>query len=148
VINITSCIKKYTIGLTFLSIISDGQQLKLKQSKNCNYFELKQVCVVSTINIFFVVWDNRVGQEIFLKLHSNGYLKKMPVEQVYCQPCKRFLSDRFVEGTCPACNYEDARGDQCDKCGRLTNSVELKNPRCKVCTSTDVTTQSSDQVLN
>lgn len=49
-----------------------------------------------------------------------------------------FLADRFVEGTCPNadCKYEDARGDQCDKCGRLINAVELVNPRCQVCKST------------
>lgn len=40
----------------------------------------------------------------------------------YC----RFLADRFVEGSCPLCSYEDARGDQCDKCGKLINAIELK----------------------
>ncbi|OXA51922.1 Methionine--tRNA ligase, cytoplasmic [Folsomia candida] len=91
--------------------------------------------------------QTEVGQEIFLKLWNNGFLKEMVVQQLFCNPCKRFLSDRFVEGTCPACAYEDARGDQCDKCGRLTNSIELKNPRCKVCGSKDVTTKNSDQVF-
>ena len=40
--------------------------------------------------------------------------------------CCRFLADRFVEGTCPLCSYDDARGDQCDKCGKLINAIELK----------------------
>ena len=48
----------------------------------------------------------------------------------------RFLADRFVEGTCPLCMYEDARGDQCDKCGKLINAIELINPTCKLCKST------------
>jgi len=69
------------------------------------------------------------------------------VLQLFCEPCKRFLSDRFVEGICPSCAYEDARGDQCDQCGRLMNSTELKNPRCKVCGSHDVITKNSDQVI-
>lgn len=43
-----------------------------------------------------------------------------------CEKCARFLADRFVEGTCPFCNYEEARGDQCDKCGKLINATELK----------------------
>ncbi|GIY42148.1 methionine--tRNA ligase, cytoplasmic, partial [Caerostris extrusa] len=47
-----------------------------------------------------------------------------------------FLADRFVEGTCPLCLYEDARGDQCDKCGKLINAAELKNPQCKLCRAT------------
>ena len=39
---------------------------------------------------------------------------------------RRFLADRFVEGTCPLCSYDDARGDQCDKCGKLINAIDLK----------------------
>lgn len=45
------------------------------------------------------------------------------------------MADRFVEGTCPhpECGYEDARGDQCDDCGKLINAIELIRPRCKIC---------------
>ena len=50
--------------------------------------------------------------------------------------CGRFLADRFVEGTCPLCGYEDARGDQCDSCGKLINAVELIKPTCKLCKAT------------
>ncbi|UYV67368.1 MARS [Cordylochernes scorpioides] len=57
------------------------------------------------------------------------------VEQLYCGSCERFLADRFVFGICPHCQYDDARGDQCDKCGKLINAPELKEPRCKVCDS-------------
>ena len=54
--------------------------------------------------------------------------------QLYCDTCKRFLADRLVEGTCPTpgCDYDSARGDQCEKCGKLLNPTELKDPRCKV----------------
>jgi methionyl-tRNA synthetase len=54
--------------------------------------------------------------------------------QLYCDTCKRFLADRLVEGTCPneGCDYKSARGDQCEKCSRLLNPTELKDPRCKV----------------
>ena len=48
------------------------------------------------------------------------------VEQLRCESCQRFLADRFVEGICPHCTYPEARGDQCDKCGRLINAVELR----------------------
>ena len=52
-------------------------------------------------------------------------------KQLYDPIADMFLADRFVEGTCPlsGCNFEDARGDQCDKCGKLINAVELINPR-------------------
>lgn len=54
--------------------------------------------------------------------------------QLYCDNCQRFLADRLVEGTCPTpdCNYDSAQGDQCEKCGKLLNTIELKDPRCKV----------------
>ena len=52
---------------------------------------------------------------------------------MYCNKCERFLADRFVEGKCPHCQYDDARGDQCDKCGKLINAVDLKDPHCKLC---------------
>ncbi|KAL0696860.1 hypothetical protein Bca4012_016782 [Brassica carinata] len=54
--------------------------------------------------------------------------------QLYCDTCKKFLADRLVEGSCPfkECNYDSARGDQCEKCGKLLNPTELKDPRCKV----------------
>lgn len=60
----------------------------------------------------------------------------------------RYLADRFVEGTCPKCGYEDARGDQCDLCGQLINAVELIKPRCKVCGNTPVVRQSQQLFLD
>lgn len=53
------------------------------------------------------------------------------MEQVFCLQCSKFLADRFIEGNCPHCQYDDARGDQCDKCGKVLNATELLNPRCK-----------------
>lgn len=74
-----------------------------------------------------------LAQDIFTKLERNNYLFQETVAQLHCSNCDRFLADRFVEGTCPSCHYEDARGDQCDKCGKLINAIELKNPSCKLC---------------
>lgn len=68
----------------------------------------------------------RIAQDIFHRLLERGFLLKDTVEQLRCETCQKFLADRFVEGTCPFCNYEEARGDQCDKCGKLINAVELK----------------------
>ncbi|XP_061335974.1 methionine--tRNA ligase, cytoplasmic isoform X2 [Pezoporus flaviventris] len=74
-----------------------------------------------------------IAQDIFQRLLERGFLLQDTVEQLRCEGCQRFLADRFVEGTCPFCNYEEARGDQCDKCGKLINAVELKSPQCKLC---------------
>uniref|UniRef100_A0A3B3YD26 Methionine--tRNA ligase, cytoplasmic n=1 Tax=Poecilia mexicana TaxID=48701 RepID=A0A3B3YD26_9TELE len=80
--------------------------------------------------------QTEIAQDIFWRLHKNGFLVEDTVEQLRCENCQRFLADRFVEGTCPHCSYPEARGDQCDKCGRLINAVELREPQCKVCRQT------------
>ncbi len=77
-----------------------------------------------------------VTQEVFLRHLERGYLYKDTMEAFYCPHCKRWLPDRYVEGTCPYCGYENARGDQCDNCGRLLNAAELINPRCRFCGNT------------
>ncbi|CAH8549933.1 unnamed protein product [Schistosoma bovis] len=74
-----------------------------------------------------------IVQELFKRLWDKGFITEDSVEQLYCEKCPKFLADRFVEGVCPLCKYDDARGDQCDKCGRLMNAVELIEPRCKIC---------------
>ena len=80
----------------------------------------------------------RIAQDIFWSLERGGFIARDSVDQLLCERCKRFLADRFVEGTCPLCGYEDARGDQCDRCGKLINAVELIKPRCKICSSAPV----------
>ncbi|CAN6458665.1 unnamed protein product [Victoria cruziana] len=76
-----------------------------------------------------------VCQSIFNELLQNNWLTENTMQQLYCNTCNRFLADRLVEGTCPTagCEYGDARGDQCEKCGKLLNPTELIDPRCKVC---------------
>lgn len=76
--------------------------------------------------------QTEIAQHIFTKLYDNKYLDERTTEQLYCEVHHLFLADRFVEGTCPKCGYDDARGDQCDKCGNLLNPLELINPRCKL----------------
>lgn len=56
--------------------------------------------------------------------------------QCFCENCDLFLADRFVGGTCPHCQFPDARGDQCDKCQKLFNSpIEMNNPFCTICSN-------------
>src|SRR5512143_536770 len=76
-----------------------------------------------------------VTQDIFLTLHNKGFIYKDTVLQAWCPKCLRFLTDRYIEGTCPLCNSPGARGDQCDSCGKPMNPVELKSARCKLCGS-------------
>ncbi|XP_042305178.1 methionine--tRNA ligase, cytoplasmic isoform X2 [Sceloporus undulatus] len=89
-----------------------------------------------------------IAQDIFQRLLENNFLLTETVDQLKCEKCERFLADRFVEGTCPFCNYEEARGDQCDKCGKLINATELKKPVCKVCQGTPVVRSSQHLFLD
>jgi len=81
---------------------------------------------------------HRVSQDLFLALLEKGYLYKQVQEQMYSEAQKRFLPDRYVEGTCPVCGYESARGDQCDNCNTLLDPKDLINPRSKIDGSTPV----------
>jgi methionyl-tRNA synthetase len=75
----------------------------------------------------------RVSQDIFLTLLKKGYIYKETVSQPYCPKCQRFLPDRYVEGTCPHCQYPGARGDQCEACGKPLNPQDLIGFRCRIC---------------
>jgi len=74
--------------------------------------------------------------DIFLKLLDEGYIYKDAMPQAYCPQCQRFLPDRYVEGTCPYCHFPQARGDQCDECGRTMNPSDLLDLRCRLCSAT------------
>ncbi len=71
-------------------------------------------------------------------LEKNGLIEERVSQQVYSVDDKRFLPDRYVEGTCPKCSFERARGDQCDSCGTLLDPVQLIKPRSKVSGSTNI----------
>ena len=73
-----------------------------------------------------------VTQDVFLRLHDNGYIDKRSSNQFYDPQAERFLPDRYVEGTCPHCGYGSARGDQCENCGRTLDPIDLINPRSKL----------------
>lgn len=76
-------------------------------------------------------------EEFHRRLYESPYVYEKEVNQVYCEKCGCFLTDRYVEGICPVCGKE-ARGDQCDACGTVLDPENLVNPRCAVCGSTPV----------
>ena len=77
-----------------------------------------------------------VTQDIFLRLLEHEELYEAEQTLLYDPKVERFLPDRYVEGTCPHCGYESARGDQCDNCGRTMDALELVNPRSKLSDAT------------
>ncbi len=75
---------------------------------------------------------HQTAQEFFLALHEGGYLADKEVQQFFDPQVEMFLPDRYVEGVCPVCGYEGARGDQCDNCSSTYDQTELKNPISKL----------------
>jgi methionyl-tRNA synthetase len=74
----------------------------------------------------------RVVQELFLALHRNGYVIPKTQLGAVSPTTGRTLPDRYIEGTCPICGYDGARGDQCDNCGNQLDPADLKNPRSRI----------------
>ena len=74
-----------------------------------------------------------VVHDLFLSLYDKGHIYKDTMLLPYCPSCRRFLPDRYVEGTCPHCGNINARGDQCDNCGKTLNPEELVAARCGIC---------------
>jgi methionyl-tRNA synthetase len=73
-----------------------------------------------------------IAQEIFLGLLKNGYIFSHTQLGAISPSTGRGLPDRYIEGTCPICGYESARGDQCDNCGNQLDPIDLINPRSKI----------------
>jgi len=90
---------------------------------------------------------SQITQDVFLKLKTNDFLEERWTNQLYCQQHHAFLADRFVEGECATCGYPDARGDQCDGCGKILDTLDLKNPRCKVDGSTPIVRETKHMFL-
>ncbi|WP_460665686.1 methionine--tRNA ligase [Kribbella swartbergensis] len=73
-----------------------------------------------------------VAQELFRTVHRNGYLVPKTTMGAISPSTGRTLPDRYIEGTCPICGYDAARGDQCDNCGNQLDAVDLRNPRSRI----------------
>ena len=83
-----------------------------------------------------------IAQDIFNDIYTRGKTFEKVVDQQFCLKCQRFLADRFVRGECPMCHFPDAKGDQCDGCGKLINATELIKPECSSCSTTPEVRQS------
>lgn len=78
------------------------------------------------------------AQEFFTTLNDNGKFTEQITEQYYDDEFKQFLADRYITGTCPKCSYNDAYGDQCEKCGSALSPTELINPKSTLSGSTPI----------
>ncbi|MDR1128579.1 MAG: methionine--tRNA ligase [Treponema sp.] len=108
----------------------------------CDRYYAIHADIYRWFNIAFDKWGRtstpihtEVTQGIFRKLDAQGFIAEHTVEQLHCAHCDRFLADRYVLGVCPHCGYGNARGDQCESCGKLLDPTELKDPKCSSCGS-------------
>ena len=75
---------------------------------------------------------HQTAQDFFLKLYEQGSLNERESEQFYDPEAGEFLADRFIQGECPNCGFEEAYGDQCERCGRTLSPDELGNPKSRL----------------
>jgi methionyl-tRNA synthetase len=96
------------------------------------------------LGIEFDVWSGtsvapdhvETTQEFFRRLDDRGYLQRRSTDQLFCPNDQRFLADRYIEGTCPNCGFERARGDECPRCGSWIDPLSMPVARCKLCGAT------------
>jgi len=91
---------------------------------------------------------HKTTREFFQKVYDRGFITEGILRLPYCEHDRRVLPDRYVEGTCPKCGYDGARGDQCESCSTLLNPDELKSPRCVICGSSPVFKEVKHLFLN
>jgi methionyl-tRNA synthetase len=89
-----------------------------------------------------------VTQGIFRELDAAGFIIEHEIEQLYCKSCGRFLADRYVIGVCPHCGSVNARGDQCEDCGKLLDPTELLEPKCSICGSVPLMEKTKHLYIN
>ncbi len=135
----------YVCGTDEYGTATETRALEEKKTPRelCDYYHAIHADIYKWFGIAFdhfgrtsAAQQTEIVQRMFLDLDKNGFIRENTIEQLFCPDCGRFLADRFVRGTCPHCGYEDARGDQCENCGKLLEPVELKSPRCSTCGGT------------
>jgi methionyl-tRNA synthetase len=102
--------------------------------------------IAASFRTFGISFDNfsrtslpvhhRTAQEFFTRINKKGYIEPQIVNQLYCDNCKRFLADRYIEGTCSNCGTPGAPGDQCENCNHMLDPTQLKDPVCIICRGT------------
>ena len=90
----------------------------------------------------------RVVRDVFRTLHEKGYIVEQTAMGAFSSSSGHTLPDRYIEGTCPHCGYGEARGDQCDNCGRQLDPIDLLNPRSRIDGTTPVFKETSHLFLD
>jgi methionyl-tRNA synthetase len=107
----------------------------LSPQELCDRFHVIHRDIYSWFNIAFDKFgrtsspeQTQITQQMFLDLDANGFIVEQTIEQLFLPSKEMFLADRYARGTCPSCGYKEARGDQCENCGKLLDPTELIEP--------------------
>ncbi|MCL5782378.1 MAG: methionine--tRNA ligase [Candidatus Thermoplasmatota archaeon] len=126
---------------TAITIAAD--RLKVSPGKIADKYHREHEESFRSLDIVFDLFSRTTYQEhentvkeFFLDFYHKGLLVERSMVSPFCRKCDRFMPDRYIEGICPNCGFEEARGDQCDNCGRTLDPQELKSPRCIICGET------------
>jgi methionyl-tRNA synthetase len=90
---------------------------------------------------------HETAQEFFKVLEDKGHFTKETSEQYYDEEHDQFLADRYITGTCPSCETDDAYGDQCEKCGSTLSPIDLINPKSTISGKTPIMRSTSHWYL-
>ena len=113
-----------------------AHQLQITPKKLCNHFYKIHKDIYKWFNISYDNFSRtskeihyQTTQEVFLNNFKNGFMQEKIINIPFSQPSNIALADRYIEGTCPHCGYEFAKGDQCESCSKLLDPLSLKNPK-------------------
>lgn len=125
---------EYGIAITLsadLAKRSPKEHVDIFHQVNRDFFEKLQM---SFDHYSRTSWEGHVepAHQFFLDLLANGYIEARTTDQLYSEEDHKFLADRYVMGICPRCDFENARGDECPRCGASYEATELKHPRSKL----------------
>lgn len=120
-------------------ITLEAEKRKISPQEIVNIYHPKHKEVFKIFGISFDIYTKttttnhkNIVQTFFLQMVKNGYIFKKNSYQYFSSSKGKFLPDRYVEGTCPYCHFSNARGDQCDRCGRVLEVGELIEPKSKI----------------
>ncbi len=120
------------------AITMAAEQAGKTPQEHVDYFHIEHKAFFEKMDFSFDIFSRTtnpyhasITQKFFLDLKKQGYVEKLSSEQLYSPTQQRFLADRYVVGTCPRCQYTEARGDECGKCAASFEAIDLIHPRAK-----------------
>ncbi len=122
-----------------IAVSISAEQAKRTPQQQVDYYHAINQSLFQKLNISFDYYGrtttethSKLVQEFFFSLKENGHIEEKVTLQLYSEQDHRFLADRYVVGICPKCRYEEARGDECPKCGASFEAIDLIEPRSKI----------------